>query len=150
MENIYIKGFRGVNFIPTVDFNYETGVCELKGESYIENATTFYAPLVRWLKNYITETKRPIIFNFDLRYFNTSSSKCIIDILHILKRYEMENGHITVNWYYDSNEDDIHDEIEEVEDFMIETGVDIKIVPKYIGRFRSVKPEEFYLTRSDL
>ncbi len=129
MENIHIEGKHGVNFIPTVDFNAETGVCEIAGESYLEDTIEFYTPLYDWLKQYIKEVKKPIIFNFRLRYFNTSSSKCIIDILNILKKYETDGGDVTVNWYYDADEEDIEDELEEIEDFMIETNIKINMVP---------------------
>ncbi len=129
MQNIYIEGYHGHNFIPTVDFNAETGVCELEGESYLEDAIGFYAPLFKWLKTYVQEVRKPVYFNFKLRYFNTSSSKCIIDILHILKKYETDNGKVEIKWFYDADEDDVDDELEEVDDFMIETGTNIKLVP---------------------
>ncbi len=128
MENIYIEGFHGQSFIPTVDFNSETGICELRGESHIEDASNFYKPLIKWLKDYTLEVNKPIIFNFKLRYFNTSSSKAMIEMLHILKKYEDNKGKLTVNWHIDSPEEDMQDEIEEVEDFMIETGLEINLV----------------------
>jgi len=130
MENIYITGFHGANFIPTVNFNAETGVCELAGESYLEDTIEFYAPLFKWLKQFTSEVKKPIQFNFKLRYFNTASSKCIIDILHILRKFEESGGTIEVNWYYDANEEDIEDELEEIEDFTIETNLKINIIPE--------------------
>ncbi len=130
MENIYISGSHGANFIPSVDFNAETGVCELVGESYLEDTIEFYAPLFKWLKQFTSEYNKPIQFNFRLRYFNTSSSKCIIDILHILRKYEEAGGEIEVNWYYDASEEDIEDELEEIEDFMIETNIKIKMIPE--------------------
>jgi len=130
MENIHISGSHGANFIPTVDFNAETGICSLGGESYLEDTVEFYAPLFKWLKQYTVEVKKPISFNFRLRYFNTSSSKCIIDILHILRKHEEAGGQIEVNWYYDSSEEDIEDELEEIEDFMIETNIKINMLPE--------------------
>lgn len=130
MENIHISGSHGANFIPTVDFNAETGICTLAGESYLEDTVEFYAPLFKWLKQYTAEIKKPIVFNFKLRYFNTSSSKCIIDILHILRKYEEADGQLEVNWYYDASEEDIEDELEEIEDFMIETNIKIKMIPE--------------------
>jgi hypothetical protein len=130
MENIYISGSHGTNFIPTVNFNAETGVCELAGESYLEDTIEFYAPLFKWLKQFTTEVKKPVQFNFKLRYFNTASSKCIIDLLHILRKFVEAGGSIEVNWYYDANEEDIEDELEEIEDFMIETNIKIKIIPE--------------------
>ncbi|MEN8120393.1 MAG: DUF1987 domain-containing protein [Bacteroidota bacterium] len=129
MENILIEGKHGVNFIPTVDFNAETGICELAGESYLEDTIEFYSPLYSWLRQYIDEINKPITYNFRLRYFNTSSSKCIIDILNILKRYKDNGGEIEVNWFYDADEEDIEDELEEIEDFMIETNLTINLVP---------------------
>ncbi len=130
MENVRIEGKHGSHFVPTVDFNCDTGVCKLEGESYLEDSAEFYEPLFEWLRKYTIEIKKPLIFDFKLRYFNTSSSKCIIDILHILKKYEDNKGKVKVNWYYDADEDDIEDEIEEVEDFMIETGIKIELVAK--------------------
>jgi hypothetical protein len=129
MENINIEGKHGVNFVPTVDFNADTGICELAGESYLEDTIEFYAPLFSWLKQYSAEVKKPITFNFRLRYFNTSSSKCIIDILNILKSHEEKGYTVDVNWFYDAEEEDIEDELEEIEDFMIETNLKIKLVP---------------------
>lgn len=129
MENFQIKGKHGVNFIPTVDFNADTGICELIGESYLEDTIEFYSPLFSWLKQYTVAIDKPVTFNFRLRYFNTSSSKCIIDILNILKKYKDDGGTVEVNWFYDADEEDIEDELEEIEDFMIETNLKINLVP---------------------
>lgn len=129
MKNINIKGSHDAYFIPTVDFNAETGICELSGESYLEETIKFYTPLFSWLKEYTEKIKKPLIFNFKLTYFNTSSSKCIVDILNMLKNYQKNGGEVTVNWYYDDDEEDIEEELEEVEDFMLETGLQINLIP---------------------
>lgn len=116
MENIDIKGFKDDFFIPTVNFNAETGVCEIAGESYLEETVEFYAPLIKWLEEYIETTKNnKIVFNFKLTYYNTSSSKRIVDILLILKSFEEKGGDVEVNWFYEEDDLDI---VEEVEDFM--------------------------------
>ena len=129
MENLYIEGSKGIYFIPTVNFNADTGVCELSGESYLEETIKFYTPLIQWLERYFKEVKKPLTFNFKLTYFNTSSSKCIVDILNLLKQQKDQGYDITVNWYYDDSVEDIEDELEEVEDFMLETGLEINLIP---------------------
>ncbi len=129
MENLYIKGSKGVYFIPTVNFDANTGICELSGESYLEETIKFYMPLINWLKRFFEEENKPCVFNFKLNYFNTSSSKCIVDILKVLKEYKDKGRDITINWYYDDTIEDIDEELEEVEDFIIETGVEINLVP---------------------
>ncbi len=125
MENKIIKGSRGVYFIPTVNFNAETGVCELAGESFLEDTIEFYGPLLNWLRDYI-KTQKPIKFNFKLTYFNTSSSRSILDMLNILKRYEMSGGEVVVNWHYDERDIDME---EEIEDYMIESELEINMIP---------------------
>jgi len=124
MEDIKIKGSHGVHFIPTVDFNSATGVFELSGESYLEDTIKFYKPILDWLSEYSSVNRKPITFNFKLTYFNTNSSRSILDILKILKKYETIGGKVTVNWYY--NEDDI--DMEDIEDFAIDTDLPINLI----------------------
>ncbi len=129
MKNIHIEGHHGTFFIPEVDFNADTGVCELSGESYLEDTGKFYTPLLKWLQDYFVKIKKPLTFNFKLTYFNTSSSKFIVEILSILKKYQDKGIPVTVNWYYDPDQEDVDEEIEEVEDFMAETGLKINLIP---------------------
>ncbi len=121
MNDIHIKGIRGIYIAPAVDFVAATGECTLEGESFLEETSNFYSPLLDWLNEYI-ETKKPITFNIKLTYFNTSTSKWILNILHTLKYYIDQGGDVTVNWYY--YEDDI-DMSEEIDDYIIDSGVKI-------------------------
>jgi len=126
MQNLEIKGSHGDFDVPHVLFNAETGVCELAGESYLEKTAEFYDRLLGWLDEYMTTVKNPITFNFRLTYFNTSSSKRILYILLKLKEYEDNGGEVKANWYYDEDDTDME---EDVEDFKIITNLDIRIVP---------------------
>lgn len=129
MKSIFIKGSHESYFIPTVNFSAETGICELSGESYLEETIKFYTPLFNWIKEYSLNTENSIQFNFKLTYFNTSSSKCIVDILNMLKKFQDAGGNVSVYWHYDDNDEDVEEELEEVEDFMDETGLTINLVP---------------------
>jgi hypothetical protein len=116
MENIDIKGFKDDFFIPTVNFNAETEICEISGESYLEETVEFYNPLIKWLEEYTNSGNyKKLTFNFKLTYYNTSSSKRIVDILLILRSFEEKGNELNVNWYYEEDDLDI---VEEVEDFM--------------------------------
>ncbi len=126
MENIYIEGSHTNFFIPSVDFNTETGTCTLEGESFLEDTIEFYDPLVQWLEEYTTEVKNPLTFEIKLTYFNTSTSRSILDLLNVLKDYEEDGGEIIINWHYD--EDDIDME-EDIEDYMLDTGLEINMIP---------------------
>lgn len=125
MRNIKIEAIEDEFYRPVVDFNSETGICEMIGESYLEETSDFYTPLIKWLKEYIRTVNKQIVFNFKLTYYNTSSSKKILEILKILKDYLKSGGDVTINWFYEENDTDI---IEDAEDFIIITGLQINLV----------------------
>jgi hypothetical protein len=125
MENIEIKGFKDDYFIPTVTFDAESGVCEISGESYLEETVEFYAPLLKWLEEFTEDTNRSITFDFKLTYFNTSSSKRILDIMLLLKEFQEDGGNVTANWFIEDDDTDMEDE---VEDFKIASDLEINII----------------------
>jgi len=126
MENIIIEGSHTNFFIPTVEFKVEEGTCLLAGESFLEDTIEFYDPLIEWLEDYTAEIKKPLTFDIKLTYFNTSTSRSILDLLNILKDYEEDGGQVEINWFYD--EDDIDME-EDIEDYMLDTGLEINMIP---------------------
>lgn len=126
MENLYIDSVPDAPFFPVVSFDASTGVCELKGESYMEETYKFYSPLIAWLRKFIETEKRPVTFNFKLTYFNTSSSRIILDILDLIRKYNLSGAECVVNWYYDEEDPDMADE---VDDFRIESGMEINLQP---------------------
>lgn len=125
MKSLVINAEPDSPYFPEVFFNAATGVCEISGESYMEEAYKFYLPLINWIKEYVLNEKRPLALNFRLIYFNTSSSRLILDILDILKKFRDEGHKIKVIWYFDPEDPDVKDE---VEDFEIESGMDIKLI----------------------
>jgi len=124
MENITLTSSPTTPYFPEVKFDAEKGICEISGESYMEETYKFYLPLINWLKNYTKEVKNPVELNIKLIYLNTSSTKCVLDMLEILKDYEDEGGKVKVNWYYDKSDPDM---VDEVEDFEAESGMKIEL-----------------------
>jgi hypothetical protein len=125
LENLEIVGETGTFFTPHVLFNAETGHCRMEGESYLENTWQFYNRLLSWLRNY-SATHLSITFDFKLTYFNTSSSKGILELMQFLKEYEDKGGVVKVNWYYPEQDEDI---LEEAEDFIEDTQLKINLLP---------------------
>jgi hypothetical protein len=127
MENLEITGKKDVYFVPSVKFDASTGQLLIQGESYLEDTRTFYLPLMHWINNFIKETRKPIHFKVDLSYYNTSSSKHLLELFYILKDYENDGGEVTVSWFYTEDDVDVEEEIEDLE---IESGLKIKLVRK--------------------
>jgi hypothetical protein len=124
MESLVINEVKGSPYYPSVHFNAETGVCEMCGESYMEETYKFYEPLITWINEY-TKLRKPLEINFKLTYFNTNSSRLILDLLDMVKKYRDSGGTVTVNWYYDKKDPDM---VEEVEDFILESGMNISLI----------------------
>jgi hypothetical protein len=121
MENLILNNHPDQIYYPIISFNYQTGICDISGESYMEETYKFYDPIISWLKEFILENKT-LEFNIKLTYFNTSSSRFISEILEILKKYKDKGGDVKVNWYYKNNDPDI---LNEINDFIEETEMDI-------------------------
>lgn len=126
MENLFIQGDAEEFDIPSVSFDAETGVCEISGESYLDNTAEFYERLLNWLDQYIKEVKKPITFSFKLTYFNTSSSKRILYIMLKLKEFIDQGGEVTANWHYDKKDIEME---EDIEDLKMIAKLDVKMVP---------------------
>jgi len=121
MKNLNINIYPDLVFYPVVNFDYKTRICEISGESFMEDTYKFYEPIIEWLNEYIKE-KKTIVLNIKLTYFNTSSSKFILVILNTLKKYKNDSNNATVNWFY--NKEDI-DMLKEIVEFQDETGLEI-------------------------
>ncbi|HON53308.1 MAG TPA: DUF1987 domain-containing protein [Bacteroidales bacterium] len=104
MKNIEIEGSPKT---PEINFNAETGVIEIKGRSIPENSIEFYKPMIDWLEEYATAPKPKTIVNIQLEYFNTSSSKCILDVFKKLEVISKNGNDVQVNWYYEEDDEDM-------------------------------------------
>lgn len=104
MEPIIIEGTPKT---PTIKFDSAQGIFEIKGRSIPENSVEFYKPLVDWLDSY-KETPLPkTVVNIRLEYFNTSSSKCILDVFKKLETIHKAKNEVEVNWYYEEDDEDM-------------------------------------------
>jgi hypothetical protein len=104
MESISIEGTPKT---PTVNFNAETGIIEIKGRSIPENSIEFYRPLVEWLEDYSKGPQKLTTVNIQLEYFNTSSSKCILDVFKKLESIKKARNEVVINWYYEEDDEDM-------------------------------------------
>lgn len=109
---------------PTVNFNAETGVLEIKGRSIPENAVEFYKPLVDWIGNYGGSAKPNTQVNVQLEYFNTSSSKCILDVFKKLESINSKTS-IVINWHYEEDDEDM---LEAGEDYQAIINIPFKMI----------------------
>ena len=111
MEHLQIAGKKDTL---TVDFNAETRILALEGASYPENPIEFFDSLTGWLTRYIQEIRGPLTLNITIDYLNTSSSKCLLDLFEMLEEYHESGGEVTLNWYYEQDDEDMEETGEEL------------------------------------
>jgi hypothetical protein len=97
MENLVIIETENT---PGVNFNAETGIMVIEGESFPNLAMRFYQPLMDWVQLFLAQTRGPAVINFKYTYFNTSSSKCIINLLMLMEGAHAAGKSVEVNWHY--------------------------------------------------
>jgi len=94
----------GTSKTPTVQFNLEPLTMSISGRSIPENSIEFYQPLLDWVQANLQTDGTSLEISIRLEYFNTSSSKCIMDLL---KRVEKSPCEATVLWYYEDEDEDM-------------------------------------------
>ena len=105
---------------PEVNFYASQNKALMRGESYPENAAEFYARVIEWLTNYVENMKEDDLFDFllHLTYFNSSSSKVLLDIFDLLDEAGENGNKIVIHWLYDKGNETLQEYGEEFqEDF---------------------------------
>jgi hypothetical protein len=88
-------------------FDPSTGLLELKGRSIPENSIDFYKPLIDWIDKYGRQPNSKTAVHVQLEYFNTSSSKCILDVFKKLEPIRSAGNEVTVLWHYEADDEDM-------------------------------------------
>lgn len=100
---------------PKIILNADVNVFEISGRSIPEDSVGFYRKVIDWIDDYSKNPNPKTNFKFQLEYFNTSSSKCLLDVFRRLEKMYKSGHQIEITWCYDADDED-----------MKETGEDYK------------------------
>ncbi len=104
MENLIIEGTIKT---PAIKLSGE-GQLEISGKSIPENSIGFYKPVYSWIDNYNQQPAAKTEIKISLEYFNTSSSKCLLDIFRKLETLKKSGkSAVTVSWHYEAEDEDM-------------------------------------------
>lgn len=122
MEQLIIKA---TEYTPEIILDPHENKFQFKGISRPENAITFYTSVYNWFADYESSLKKivyagdskfDITCDFYFTYFNSSSSKMLYSILEILKGIKKLGFGLTINWFYDTGDDQMKEDGEELSD----------------------------------
>ncbi len=104
---------------PYVLIDESAGYMQFLGESFPENVTSFYGEITEWLKGFLKTDFEKLVFDCELVYFNSSTSKLLMNILDMMDQAAGDGKDITVNWICSPDNDIIIECGEEfAEDFL--------------------------------
>jgi len=83
------------------------GIIKIKGRSIHEDVVDFFAPVKKWIDEYITKPAQLTTVDLNLEYFNSSSAKAIIYMLQQVMLVKIKDKTFVVNWYYEDGDEDI-------------------------------------------
>jgi hypothetical protein len=111
---------------PKVILDPENKMYLISGESRPHDVREFYEPVILWLEEFSSHLNNSaskeehVIFNFNFEYFNSSSSKLILDICKILSKLRQQDINIEVKWHFEKDDYD-----------MLEAGKEFSAIVKF-------------------
>ena len=107
MDTLLIEGTAKT---PFVKFGRQGEEFEISGKSIPEDTIEFYKPVFDWLDRYAIEPAKSTGIKIQLEYFNTSSSKCLLDIFKKLEALQKSGrSEVTVQWMYEEEDEDMQE-----------------------------------------
>lgn len=106
MDALNIKG---TNETPNIIFDKVANRFEITGKSLPEDVKEFYNPVLRWLKAYADDPNPKTVVKFKMEYFNTASSKMILELFEVLDAMHSVGKEVEIEWHYMEDDEDMHD-----------------------------------------
>jgi len=128
------------NTTPEVILDPENKIYKISGESRPSDVREFYDQIISWLSDFhweLTNSKdlnEPINFSFHLEYFNSSSSKMILDISKILSSLKLNGFNVTINWCYDNEDIDMLDAGKEIKRGFFDFNLTLEQLGDFVDR----------------
>jgi hypothetical protein len=123
MEAIYIEPTPKT---PEINFNHEKGLISLKGRSIPEHTVEFYKPLHKWIDEYAQNPSSNTTIEIFIEYYNTSSSKSILDLLKRLEGIHLAGSDMLLKWYYEEDDESL---MESGEEFKSMVDIPFELIP---------------------
>jgi hypothetical protein len=115
MENFYLAESPKT---PEIRCDANSGECMISGRSIPENSIEFYKPLFDWLDEYGRSPKPATTMNVKMEYFNTSSSKCLVEVFRRLEAVQEKGSKVAINWYYEEDDEDMEESGEDFKEII--------------------------------
>ena len=91
-------------------FVLKDGYIRLSGRSIPQNARQLYKVCFDWVEQYVKLPARDTKVDLFFEYIDTSSIRCVVDMLTKLSQiHGVNHRQIEINWYYEKDDEDSYD-----------------------------------------
>lgn len=94
---------------PSIYFDPERGLFEIKGKSIPENSIEFYNPVFEFIEGYSSQPASRTILNMKFEFFNTSSSNRIHSLLRKFEKLYECNSEVLIRWFCENGDENMLD-----------------------------------------
>tara|TARA_B100000809_G_scaffold132720_1_gene130502 strand:- start:886 stop:1260 length:375 start_codon:yes stop_codon:yes gene_type:complete len=94
---------------PEINFNCVTGSFLISGNSIPEDCLVFYKEIFNWLDEYIKNPRPETVLELRMKFFNTSTSKCLFTIFRKIEELKINGNEASINWYYQLEDTDMYE-----------------------------------------
>ena len=93
---------------PRIDFDFASGRFVIAGESYPEDVSAFYGPLLQRMADFLDGlSNTEVSFRFELIYFNSSTAKIVMELFEALEEAAVGGNQVIITWVYETGDDNI-------------------------------------------
>ena len=111
---------------PGITLDVENQKFEISGKSCPENVVEFYKPVLEWLDAYKENPLQKTVFEFNLEYYNTASSKILFILMQKLEAIKETGKEVIIKWFFPEDDEALEEAGEEYDD-LIE--LDFELIP---------------------
>ncbi|SPJ25459.1 DUF1987 domain-containing protein [Palleronia abyssalis] len=94
---------------PEIDFRFSQGVLRLEGESYPEDVTKLFGPVIAAVDAWLATAPGAARLEVALFYFNSSSAKAIMMLFERLDEAARHGTAVEVVWRFDAEDDSMEE-----------------------------------------
>jgi SiaC family regulatory phosphoprotein len=110
---------KGTEDSPAITLDRINGIYSFVGCSLPENVIKFYQPVFNWLEIFSIDPPPKITIDFNLEYFNTATSRILLDIMIRFKNICTEKTcDLKINWYYNNDDEETREAGEDFSDII--------------------------------
>jgi len=123
-----VLDLHATEFTPKILFDHQNNLFEISGYSRPEDVFEFFDKVHDWIDTFEEKIlipaeyklfqDPPLTLTFHMRYYNSASSKCFLDILYRFLEFTSKGINFKIYWCYDEGDETILEAGEELSDLI--------------------------------